>query len=192
MPDNRPEKLHEAAATGTLTAVMEEARDTDRGALIRALRRERGRTQKALAHEVGVSERAVQLWEHGGEIAWPNVVQLARVLGTPPETLLPDGADAPATPGDALGQRVARLETSLAAAPAAIRGELAAHDQAAQAAFEQVSRQNAELRGAVQRLADQVEQVVLAIRELRQDTATRQPRAADERPRAAKPSSRNP
>jgi transcriptional regulator with XRE-family HTH domain len=55
---------------------------------IRALRESTQRSQKAVASAVGVSERAYQAWEAGGNLTWPNAVALARVLGTTPSEII--------------------------------------------------------------------------------------------------------
>ena len=67
-----------------------DARNT--GALIRALREERGLTQRQLADALGVTDKAVSKWERGG--GCPDIELLgglAERLGTPVETLL-DGS----------------------------------------------------------------------------------------------------
>jgi len=59
------------------------------GELIRALRRERGMTQNALAEKVGVTGKAVSKWERG--LGLPDVAllePLSRILGVGAETLL--------------------------------------------------------------------------------------------------------
>ena len=70
------------------------------GALIRALRLSQGKTQLALAEEIGVSDKAVSKWERG----WggPDVAllpALAQALGVSTEVLLRGelGENAPAT-----------------------------------------------------------------------------------------------
>lgn len=64
------------------------------GALIRALREERGFTQRQLAEAVGVTDKAVSKWERGG--GCPDIELLSALsdcLETPVETLL-DGVRA--------------------------------------------------------------------------------------------------
>ena len=64
-----------------------DARNT--GTLIRALREERGLTQRQLADALGVTGKAVSKWERGG--GCPDVELLPGLserLGTPVETLL--------------------------------------------------------------------------------------------------------
>ena len=59
------------------------------GGLIRALRVQKGLTQKALAEAVGVGNKAVSKWERG--LGCPDVSllpELSRVLGIRLETLL--------------------------------------------------------------------------------------------------------
>lgn len=64
-----------------------DARST--GALIRALREERGLTQLQLAGLVGVSDKAVSKWERGGGCPDVSLLPtLARELGCPVETLI--------------------------------------------------------------------------------------------------------
>ena len=65
------------------------------GALIRALRTQKGLTQKALAETVGVGDKAVSKWERG--LGCPDVSllpELSRVLGVGLETLLTGRLDA--------------------------------------------------------------------------------------------------
>ncbi len=65
------------------------------GALIRALRAQRGLTQKALAEAVGVGDKAVSKWERG--LGCPDVSllpELSRVLGVGLEALLSGRLDA--------------------------------------------------------------------------------------------------
>ena len=64
-----------------------DARNT--GTLIRALREERGLTQRQLADALGVTDKAVSKWERGG--GCPDIELLPGLserLGTPVETLL--------------------------------------------------------------------------------------------------------
>lgn len=64
-----------------------DARNT--GTLIRALRKERGLTQRQLADALGVTDKAVSKWERGG--GCPDIELLPGLserLGTPVETLL--------------------------------------------------------------------------------------------------------
>ena len=65
------------------------------GKLIRALRTQKGLTQKALAEAVGVGDKAVSKWERG--LGCPDVSllpQLSRVLGIGLEALLSGALDA--------------------------------------------------------------------------------------------------
>ena len=65
------------------------------GALIRALRTQKGLTQKALAEVVGVGDKAVSKWERG--LGCPDVSllpELSRVLGVRLEALLSGELDA--------------------------------------------------------------------------------------------------
>lgn len=65
------------------------------GALIRALRTQKGLTQKALAEAVGVGDKAVSKWERG--LGCPDVSllpELSRVLGVRLEALLSGELDA--------------------------------------------------------------------------------------------------
>ena len=68
---------------------------TKTGGLIRALRTQKGLTQKALAETVGVGDKAVSKWERG--LGCPDVSllpELSRVLGVGLETLLTGRLDA--------------------------------------------------------------------------------------------------
>ena len=68
---------------------------TKTGGLIRALRIQKGLTQKALAEAVGVGDKAVSKWERG--LGCPDVSllpELSRVLGVGLETLLSGALDA--------------------------------------------------------------------------------------------------
>ena len=68
---------------------------TKTGGLIRALRTQKGLTQKALAETVGVGDKAVSKWERG--LGCPDVSllpELSRVLGVGLETLLSGALDA--------------------------------------------------------------------------------------------------
>jgi transcriptional regulator with XRE-family HTH domain len=60
---------------------------------LRALRR--GKPQRQIAAEVGVTERAYQRWEKGGAIEWENLEKLAGVYGVAPDYLIA-GSEAPA------------------------------------------------------------------------------------------------
>lgn len=65
------------------------------GGLIRALRTQKGLTQKALAEAIGVGDKAVSKWERG--LGCPDVSllpELSRVLGVGLETLLSGSLDA--------------------------------------------------------------------------------------------------
>ena len=65
------------------------------GGLIRALRTQKGLTQKALAEAVGVGDKAVSKWERG--LGCPDVSllpELSRVLGVGLEALLSGALDA--------------------------------------------------------------------------------------------------
>ena len=65
------------------------------GALIRALRTQKGLTQKALAEVIGVGDKAVSKWERG--LGCPDVYllpELSRVLGVRLEALLSGELDA--------------------------------------------------------------------------------------------------
>lgn len=68
---------------------------TKTGGLIRALRTQKGLTQKALAEAIGVGDKAVSKWERG--LGCPDVSllpELSRVLGVGLETLLSGSLDA--------------------------------------------------------------------------------------------------
>lgn len=68
---------------------------TKTGGLIRALRTQKGLTQKALAEAVGVGDKAVSKWERG--LGCPDVSllpELSRVLGVGLEALLSGALDA--------------------------------------------------------------------------------------------------
>ena len=68
---------------------------TKTGGLIRALRTQKGLTQKALAEAVGVGDKAVSKWERG--LGCPDVSllpELSRVLGVGLEALLSGELDA--------------------------------------------------------------------------------------------------
>ena len=68
---------------------------TKTGGLIRALRTQKGLTQKALAEAVGVGDKAVSKWERG--LGCPDVSllpELSRVLGVGLEALLSGVLDA--------------------------------------------------------------------------------------------------
>ena len=68
---------------------------TKTGGLIRALRTQKGLTQKALAEAIGVGDKAVSKWERG--LGCPDVSllpELSRVLGVGLETLLSGALDA--------------------------------------------------------------------------------------------------
>ena len=68
---------------------------TKTGGLIRALRTQKGLTQKALAETVGVGDKAVSKWERG--LGCPDVSllpELSRVLGVGLEALLSGALDA--------------------------------------------------------------------------------------------------
>lgn len=70
------------------------------GGLIRALRRSQGKTQLALALEIGVSDKAVSKWERGwGGPELSLLPELAQALGVSTEVLLRGelGENAPAT-----------------------------------------------------------------------------------------------
>ena len=65
------------------------------GGLIRALRTQKGLTQKALAEAIGVGDKAVSKWERG--LGCPDVSllpEISRVLGVGLETLLSGSLDA--------------------------------------------------------------------------------------------------
>ena len=69
------------------------------GALIAAVRRERGMTQKELARQLHVSDRAVSKWERGA--GFPDVgtlIPLADALGLTVPELLRGERDAAVTP----------------------------------------------------------------------------------------------
>lgn len=68
---------------------------TKTGGLIRALRTQKGLTQKALAEAVGVGDKAISKWERG--LGCPDVSllpELSRVLGVGLEALLSGELDA--------------------------------------------------------------------------------------------------
>lgn len=68
---------------------------TKTGGLIRALRTQKGLTQKALAEAIGVGDKAVSKWERG--LGCPDVSllpEISRVLGVGLETLLSGSLDA--------------------------------------------------------------------------------------------------
>ena len=68
---------------------------TKTGGLIRALRTQKGLTQKALAEAIGVGDKAVSKWERG--LGCPDVSllpELSRVLGVGLEALLSGALDA--------------------------------------------------------------------------------------------------
>ena len=68
---------------------------TKTGGLIRALRTQKGLTQKALAEAIGVGDKAVSKWERG--LGCPDVSllpELSRVLGVWLEALLSGQIDA--------------------------------------------------------------------------------------------------
>ena len=59
------------------------------GALIAQMRKERGLTQRELAEQLHISDRAVSKWEQGtSEPSTTNLIKLARVFDLDPADLL--------------------------------------------------------------------------------------------------------
>lgn len=118
----------------------------------------------------GVSLRAVQDWEAGYNISWPNAVALARALDSTPDHIL-DGkpaAEAPAVPVDAndLAVRVGRLEAQLPFG--AERADvLREHDRFVRSSFEQIGERVTRLEEAIGAMTESLRETALAVKELR-------------------------
>lgn len=63
-----------------LQVLMEQQKKAEIGERIRELREASRHTNRSIADELGVSERAVAKWMAGGGIAWDNVVSLAKLF----------------------------------------------------------------------------------------------------------------
>jgi transcriptional regulator with XRE-family HTH domain len=117
-----------------------EARQPDRGARIRRLRLEGGKSQRYVADQLGVAPRSIQNWEAGEPIAYPNLVALARLFDTTPEWIDDGIATEDARDDDAdLAARTGWLEARARHDTSIIRYELR------------------DLTAAVKRMGDRVE-----------------------------------
>lgn len=84
----RPFVAGTSRSTRSLTTLLNQMADLERGARIAELRKAKHLTQPAVAELVGVTLRAYQAWEAGGGIAWDNVKLLAKKLGADPDYIL--------------------------------------------------------------------------------------------------------
>ena len=81
--------------------------DNELGARIRALRKERGLSQEALAQALEVSRQAVTKWEDGSSLpSTANLVPLAELTGTPEST-------SPAPPAASVSEKERRTRTKV-------------------------------------------------------------------------------
>ena len=95
----------------SLTTLLAQMADLERGARIRELRQAKHLTQPAVAELVGVSLRAYQAWEGGGGIAWDNVKLLAETLDADADFIL--SGPRSTSNGDAAPTQLDRIERLL-------------------------------------------------------------------------------
>jgi transcriptional regulator with XRE-family HTH domain len=75
--------------TGTATTFRDQMSDFAKGERLRELREARHMSREDAAHEIGVSARALYVWEtKDGPIKWANAVRAAEVYDVEPETLV--------------------------------------------------------------------------------------------------------
>lgn len=72
----------------SLSTLLDQMADLQRGARIKELRHANHLKQPAVAERVPVTLRAYQEWEAGGGIAWENVKALAKIFGVDPDYIL--------------------------------------------------------------------------------------------------------
>lgn len=142
--------------------------DTERGKRIRDLRASRGLPQRAVADQVGVTTRAYQEWEAGGNLSWSNVVGLARVLRTTPEYVNEGRENGGDQPGEeSLAERVARLET-----------QVSWRDHGSARTLEKVDARLSELEKQMGTLTETIHELLLMVTDI-QTRAAEQEHAAE-------------